>query len=461
MSTPTLPKLTLELATWIASARWEEFPEAAIATAKRGIVDCVGCTLAGSAQPIADILADFTGETGGAPKATVLGRGLRTSAPAAALMNAAMAHSLAYDDINSSIKGHPSVVLVPTALALAEEEELPGRDVVLAYMVGFEVACRIGAALSVAYADKLGWHPTAPIGAVAAAAASSRLLRLDAEQTAMALSLAASQACGLRQNFGTMTKSLHAGLACRSGVTSARLVKAGFTASTEGLEGRFGFLHAFSGGADYEPSKLTAGLGSRYYLVDEGLQIKKYPCCASTHLTLDVLFSLLEDERVETAQVDRVHVLVDFDPPRSLIYDIPTTGGEGKFSMPYVMAAALLDRRIHLSTFEDSQVLRPEAQELLRRVTMTRNPGHEGRPSWAERSTGVRLVLKDGRTLERGASRPPELVNGITPDELRTKFLDCAAFALPAEPARRLLGWVETLEVARSVREVVSLASGR
>lgn len=460
MSPPTPTKLTLELANWIASTRWEDFPEAAVATAKKGIVDCLGCTLAGSAQPIAGILADFTGETGGAPKATVLGRGIRASAPAAALMNASMAHSLAYDDINASIKGHPSVVLVPTALAVAEEEDLPGRDVVLAYMVGFEVACRLGAALSVAYADQLGWHPTAPIGAVAAAAAASRLLRLEAEQTAMALSLAASQACGLRQNFGTMTKSLHAGLACRSGVTSARLVKAGFTASTEGLEGRFGFLHAFSGGAGYEPTKVTEGLGSRYYLVDEGMQIKKYPCCGSTHLTLDVLFSLLQDERVETAQIDCVHVFVDFDPPRSLIYDRPSTGGEGKFSMPYVMAAALLDRRINLNTFDDSQVHRPEAQELLRRVTMTRNPGNEGRPSWAERHTAVRLTLKDGRTLERGARRPPELVNGITLDELRTKFLDCAAFALPAESARRLLSQLEALESARSVREVVSLAAG-
>ena len=156
-----------------------------------------------------------------------------------------------------------------------------------------------------AYADELGWHPTGPLGALGAAVAASRIVGLDQRQTAMAISLAASQASGLRQNFGTMTKPFHAGAACRTGVTAAKMVKAGFTASVDALEGRFGFIHAFSGGEGYDMDRMARSLGSTCYLVDSGVEVKKYPCCGSAHLALDAITDIMGQSRIDPTQVEQ------------------------------------------------------------------------------------------------------------------------------------------------------------
>ena len=344
-------EITKAVAEYVADASLEAFPPEAVYVAKAGITDALGCMLAGSREPLADIVSRFIVASGGEPRATVVGRGFKTSASEAALVNGSTAHALDYDDITWPMKGHPSAVLLPAVLALGEEEEATGRDVLLAHMVGFEVACNIGAAMSADYYDDLGWHPTGPLGALGAAAAAASLLKLDSEQTAMALSLAASLAGGLRQNFGTMTKPFHAGLASRNGVSAARLVQAGLTASAEGIEGRFGSLRAFSGGGGYDDAKALEKLGNNSYLVDDGLDVKKYPCCGSTHPALDALFMLLHMQNVDPAQVERVEVRVDFGPPRSLIHHRPKTTLEGKFSMEYCIAAALLDGKVGLGSF--------------------------------------------------------------------------------------------------------------
>ena len=440
-------EITKAVAEYVADASLEAFPPEAVYVAKAGITDALGCMLAGSREPLADIVSRFIVASGGEPRATVVGRGFKTSASEAALVNGSTAHALDYDDITWPMKGHPSAVLLPAVLALGEEEEATGRDVLLAYMVGFEVACNIGAAMSADYYDDLGWHPTGPLGALGAAAAAASLLKLDSEQTAMALSLAASLAGGLRQNFGTMTKPFHAGLASRNGVSAARLVQAGLTASAEGIEGRFGFLRAFSGGGGYDDAKALEKLGNNSYLVDDGLDVKKYPCCGSTHPALDALFMLLHRQNVDPAQVERVEVRVDFDPPRSLIHHRPKTTLEGKFSMEYCIAAALLDGKVGLGSFSDEQVTRPQARELIPRVHMVRNPGFEGKPSLTEGYTEVRICLKEGRFLDQGVHRETQgSLRGVTMDELRAKFRDCAAVVLAGSEVERVLTMLESID---------------
>ena len=192
--------VTKRIAEYVRTTSLEDFPQEAVEAAKGAIIDCLGCMLAGSVEPLADVLCAYIKATGGPPSASVVGRGFKTSAADAALVNGAMGHALDYDDINRAMKGHPSVVLLPAALALAEEESATGRDLLLAYMLGFEVACSVGESLSVAYHDDLGWHPTGPLGALGAAAAACSILQLNGEQTAMAISLAASQAAGLRHH---------------------------------------------------------------------------------------------------------------------------------------------------------------------------------------------------------------------------------------------------------------------
>jgi 2-methylcitrate dehydratase PrpD len=455
--------LTEQVAKFVATVRFEDFTPKAVFAARHGIIDCVACALAGSKEELTDILIGFAQENGSGNAASVIGRGMKTSAPMAALVNGAMGHALDYDDITRMLKGHPSVVCLPPALAVGEALGASGRDVMLAYMIAFEVGSAIGAGMGVDYADDLGWHPTAPLGTVAAAAAAARLLGLSPEQTAMALSLAASHAGGLRENFGTMTKPFHAGNASRGGLTSALLVKRGFTAATTGLEGRFGFMHAFSGGRGENPQAVLDQLGKRFFLEQPGVQIKKYPCCGSTHTPLDAFFELRKKQRIDPAQVEAVEVLVDFDPPRSLIHSDPHTALEGKFSLQYCLAAALVDDKVGLAQFEDDAlVMRPEIRTLVPKITMKRNPGQEGKPSWVEAYNEVHIKLKNGTVLKQRADRDlTGPVVGLTPEGMDMKFRDCAAIALSKARAEEALEILHNLEKQPRIDGLMTAVSGR
>ena len=454
-------EVTKRFAEYVTTAGLEGFPPEGIAAAKAAIIDCLGCALAGSKEPLADVLCDYVGGLGGTPTATVVGRGFKTSTAEAALINGAMSHALDYDDVTFITKTHPSAVLIPAALPLAEEVGATGGEMLLAYLVGFEVACAVGDAISPAYFDDLGWHPTGPLGTLGAAAAASRLLGLNVDQTAMAISLAASQAAGLRQNFGTMTKPYHAGAACRSGITAAKLVQAGFTASYDALEGRFGFMRAFSGGSGYDPERAAASLGERCFIVESGIEIKKYPCCGSAHLALDATAKLLARERLTADQVERIDVLVDFDPPRSLIHSRPTGGLEGKFSMQYCLSAEIIDGRIGLASFTDEQVMRPEAQALFPNIEMRRHPGYEGQLSWTEAYNQVNVHTKDARVLSERAERATTgALRGVSMDDVRAKFLDCASIAMNQSDAAKALGMLDGLEELGPVPPLAELLGG-
>ncbi len=451
-------RVTQGIAEYLAAASLEDFPPEAVQAAKGAIVDCLACTLAGSQEPLADVLCDYVRAEGGIPSASVIGRGFKTSTPYAALVNGAMGHALDYDDITEVTKTHPTVVLLPGSLALAEEGRASGRELLLAYLVGFEVACSVGAGLSPEYFDDLGWHPTGPLGAIGAGAAAARLLNLDREQTAMAISLAASQAAGLRQNFGTMTKPFHAGEAARSGVTAARLVRQGFTAGSDALEGRFGFMRAFSGGQGFHPEAVLDTLGSKCYLLDSGIEVKKYPCCGSAHLALDATLELLSGQVIDPDQVKEIDVQVDFDPPRSLIHARPTTGLEGKFSMQYCLAAALLDGQVGLQSFTEAQIRRPAAQSLIPKIEMRRIPGNEGQPSWMEGFHEVAVHLKDGEVLVQRASRSRTgALRGVTLPDILAKFADCASLVLKRETVQELAAQLSSLEDVPNVSQLAGL----
>ena len=454
-------EVTKKIAEYVVNTGLEDFPPEAIFAAKAAIIDCLGCALAGSKEPLADVLVNYLTDLRGKPASTVIGRGFKTSAPEAGLINGAMSHALDYDDITFITKTHPSAVLIPAALPVAEEAGASGRDMLLAYLLGFEVACAVGDAISPAYYDDLGWHPTGPLGALGAAAAVSRLLGLNEQQTAMAISLAASQSSGLRQNFGTMTKPFHAGHACKAGITAAKLVQLGFTSGTDALEGRFGFMRAFSGGNDFHPERAAASLGSRCFMIESGIEIKKYPCCGSAHLALDATTKLQQRETLDAANIERIEVRVDFDPPRSLIHSRPKEGLEGKFSMQYCLAAELLDGRVGMSTFTDEQVMRPEAQQLFPKIEMKRHAGYEGQTSWTEAYNEVGIHLKDGRVLTERADRATSgALRGATMDEVRVKFQDCAGIALTGENAASVLEMLDNLEDIGAVGPLAGLLGG-
>src|SRR5260370_224957 len=221
-------ELTRALAAQASAVTYDALPEPVRALARQCVLDYYGVALAGADDPLATILLDELSEAGGATQASVIGRKERLPALSAALVNGAPGHALDYDDVNLAMPGHPSVAILPGLLALAEQRQSSGREVVTAFVAGYETACRIGSALRPGHYDR-GFHATSTVGCLGAAAACARLLGLDAEVTARALGIAGTQAGGLKSQFGTMCKPFHAGKASHNGLLAARLAARGFS----------------------------------------------------------------------------------------------------------------------------------------------------------------------------------------------------------------------------------------
>lgn len=449
--------LTRKVAEFVIETGYSDLPGEAVATTKRAMLDCVGVTLAGSVQPLGKLLAEFVREMGCPEKAVVAGSGFRSTAENSALVNGAMAHALDYDDVSHSIRGHPTAALLPGLLALGEEVKASGMDIITGFILGLEVAGRLCDAMGPDYPDDLGWHPTGPLATVGSAVASAKIMKLNVEQMVTAIGLGASQAAGLRQNFGTMVKPFHVGNSQRAGILSAKLARAGFDAAPDALEGRYGFIHAFSGGRGYNVMKLAEGLGKPYKILEPGISLKRYPCCGSTHGALDAMFAMLQERELDAEKVAAVDVAVPFDPPRSLIHYNPKNALEGKFSMQYCLAAAIIDKKISIRTFTDEQVQRPQLQKMFSKIKMFREPGKEGQPSFANPEYIVTVKTSNGETFSQRADAPLTTeFDTMTHEQLVAKYRDCASLALPEKNVEKSLKLLENLEKVSDVTEIAN-----
>jgi 2-methylcitrate dehydratase PrpD len=430
---------------------FREAPEELFERAKRAVIDTVAVAIAGRQEPCFTILAQTLGQGTETGEATVLPTRARTSAAQAALLNGTAGHALDFDDVTDELKGHPSVVLVSALLALAEARGASGRQFLEAYIVGFETACAIARGLPVQPHYLQGWHATATVGVLAAAAAAARLLRLDEARTCHALGIAASMASGSRQNFGTMTKPLHAGLAARDAVIAAQLAANGFTADPEQLEGSLGFFKQY--GSNPDLAIVASSLARPDVLLTQGVSVKKYPCCYGTHRTADATLAV-HARGVRAADVRSVRVTVEPGGLQAIIHHTPTTGLQGKFSNEYVVAACLLDGGVKLSTFTDSAVGRAQAQELLRRVVIQEAETPPFGPSGFEHAYAtVEVTLFDGTEVRercdvpRGDGRSP-----LSSGEIEAKFRDCLDFAESEWAADALLERLQRLGSADAIR---------
>ncbi|MGE3538301.1 MAG: MmgE/PrpD family protein [Candidatus Tectimicrobiota bacterium] len=449
---------TQQLATFVQQTTYEALPVAAVARAKQAIIDTIGTTLAGATDPAGDILTRYVTSLGGAPQASILGKGVRTSAPQAALVNGTMAHAYDYDDVNWSMSGHPSVPLVPALLAVGEAQGVSGQALLTAYILGFEVEAKIGRGINPTH-YQLGWHATATLGVLGAAVAVAKLLRLSAAHTAVALGLAASMASGLRQNFGTMTKPLHPGQAAMHGVMAATLAQMGFTADPDILEAPFGFARLFTGGT-YALEPMTATLGQPYDVLEPGIVVKQYPCCAFTHRALDGMLALVEKHQLTADEVEAVECVVSQLASDVLIHPRPTTGLEGKFSLEYCLAAALLDRQAGLGQFTDAMVQRPQVQAFLPRISRHTHPlsAQQAGANGEELPVMVTVKLRDGRKYTQQVEVPkghPDLP--LSEAELHAKFRTCAGLVLPPAHVERALEMLVHLEQQDSIAPCMAL----
>ena len=450
---------TEAVARFLVRTSYDQLPPEAVEAARRAVLDTLGVALAGSGQEAGRLVEALAAEGGGAGQAAVWGRPLRLPAPEAALVNGVFAHALDFDDVNDSMRGHPSAPLLPAVLTLAEKLAASGHRAIEAFVLGLEVECKLGRALGRSHYSR-GWHATAVLGTLGAAAACSRLLRLDEISTRMALGLATSMASGGRANFGTMTKPFHAGQAARSGLLAALLTHRGYTAAVDILDADapLGFGALFAPEGDWSPDEAVASLGDPWDILSPGVSVKKYPCCFATHRALDAVLDLRARHGLRPEAVERVEVVMPRGAALPLIYSRPRTGPEGKFSLEYCLTAALLDGRVRLSTFDDGAVQRPEAQEMLPRVCLREGPG-EARAvvdGYAE----VALITRDGSRYEGRVDHPrgsPQVP--LSWEELVAKFRDCASLALPAEAAERVVALVGRLQELRDLRELAETLS--
>jgi 2-methylcitrate dehydratase PrpD len=423
------------------------------------LCDTVGVILAGAQEPAAHIIRSINGDEDRG-QSQVLGTAARLHAADAALANAVAAHALDYDDMCFVSMVHPSCAIVPAVLATGELSSASGKAILDAYVVGFELECRLGSVMNPRHYHERGWHCTSSIGTVGAAAAAARVLGLSSDQAGHALGIAASLACGLKENIGTMTKPLHAGAAARHGVMAAMLAQRGFTASEQAIGGPQGYLAAMdSQGSASDLVDRLADLGDRWEVLDTGITVKLYPSCAATHPPLDVLLALVRRHQIKSLEIDTIDCEVDTMTPRLLIHDRPETGLEAKFSMPFCAAAAVVFGHPTVDTFDKKHIHDSRVQELMPRISMRVNTAFDAAAPLSQARVSIRLL--DGRTVSERADGARGYPGRLSDDELTTKFIACAERSLSKANAEAALAATRSIADAQDLRALMRACSTR
>jgi 2-methylcitrate dehydratase PrpD len=450
-----LNTLATQIAERIHALGFEDITQAAHDWTSSAFADTVGCTLAGIQEEGPQILLRVPGIAAAAGPALIHGTDRRTSVLDAALVNGVASHALDYDDVVGSMGGHPSVMLVPALIPLAEMLGSSGRELVTAYVAGFETVCRIGRGVHHHHYEK-GWHPTATLGIFGTTAGAARLLHLSVDQTAIALGMAASFAAGLKANFGTMTKPLHVGHGIRDGVFAALMAREGFTASPGALEHKQGFLDVFNGPGTYDTGRILdnwyepmecGGAG------DPGL--KPYPCCGSTHPSVSRVIDLATRHDLKPEQIARITVMPHARRLPHTNNPDPRTPLAAKFSMQYCVARALVDRSVKLSDFEGDAPYDPTVRALMRRLDAHPHPNMTedwGTEVVVETTDGQRFASRLDDYPSRGPAGEP-----MTHAELWTKFSDCASRSLPRAGLSGLFDTLMSVASLPGVHELTAL----
>jgi len=381
-----------------------------------------------------------------ATAASLLGLKSEDSPAQTALRVGTASHALDYDDLAWAMDGHPSVALVPGLLAVADEVDASGRDLLTAYAAGYEVACAVAEPIGPEHYES-GWHATATFGTIGAAAAVVHLLDLDTGTTRQALNVAASMPAGLKRNFGSTTKPLHAGLCSRSGITAATVAEAGGTADPTAISGDRGFWDL------YGPAERGAfDIGDTWTIETEGINIKAYPCCYFTHAAIVAAESLAADG-LDPEDIQEVEVTASQGAADALQHEDPETGLEVKFSMEYTVASGLVRERTGLAAFEDDNVADPAVQRVRERVSFAVDDSlpydvHEGT---------VRVVTADGTTHECRREDPPGTHGDPLSDkEFQAKFFECAGRVLDQSRVESLYDTFASLEAVDDVTAAVA-----
>jgi len=423
---------TQKIARIITDFRYEDIPAKALEAVKMAITDYTASTLAGLNEPCAVKVRRMVETFGGNPQAAVWGAEMKTSVVQAAMANGTAAHALDLDDTSAVMMAHPSIQLLPALFALGEYHRSSGREIMLAYLVGFEVGGILGRAMNPELVGQ-GWFPVGVFGVVMQAAACAKLLQLAPEQVEHALGIAANMASGLRCNNGTMAKPFAPGHAAADAIMAATLAKAGMTANTRALESQFGLIENFSRNKPERLEAVAATLGNRLEILESGLNFKLYPCCAGTHAAVDCALEIVQNNELKPEEIEEIAVHINPDVHFLLIHPRPKTGMEAKFSLEYCVARAILDRDIAPKQFTAAKVSDPLLTALIEKVS----------PCWEKmRKIGVKIEIKlrSGQAFTAEAPQARGTAgNPLSWSDLEAKFRKYTAAFLSDDAARKTL----------------------
>ena len=457
----------------LAYGRWlaetpDEWPQAALESAHRQFIDVVAVIVPGAADEVTRRVFE-TVEAWGSGPSTAIGFGAKLAPPWAALINGTAAHALDFDDNFDPAKAHATAVLAPAILALAEQEGSSGRDCLDAYIAGLQILGRVGQGLNPPHRNR-GWHATATVGAIGAAAACARLLRLDAEKAAYAVSIATSMAAGFMSQFGTMVKPIHAGLAAKAGVMAASLARAGVDAGLHTLDGKTG-MNRLMVGPDYEQLRdslthvehgqtlrfETESVGEPLLILSSGFRVKRFPNCGSAHRAQDGLLELRQRQGFAAADVEAIHIRAPISHLNNLMYTAPTDGLQARFSLEYGLALCLVTGDCRLDDFTDEAVAREEIRALYARIHRHPVDKAEG-----EFPTEVEVKLRDGRTFETSVAMPMGSLAAPFPiEQYWLKYEGCVGGLLAPEAAAALRAVLEDLPGLPSLEPLMAPLGGR
>jgi len=382
--------VTSELAKRASAIRYEDLPDDIRTLTRQCLLDWLAVTLAGSREELSRILAEQAIEDCGKPAASLIGRSEKVSAQQAALVNGAASHALDYDDVNMAMNGHPTVPIVAALLALAEDSDRSGADFIAAFVAGYETECRIGALVLPDHYGR-GFHATGTIGSFGAATACAHLLGLDAEKTATALGIAATQAAGLKSMFGTMCKPLHAGKAAQNGLLAALLAARGFTSRTDALECAQGFAATQS--SDFRPERALAEPHGGYHLRNN--LFKYHAACYLTHAPIECARKLRREHAIDPAAVRETSLKVDAGASKVCNILAPKNGLEAKFSLRLTTAMALAGvDTARLDGYSETTAQDRALATLRDKINVDFEPGR------AHTQARLEVTLNDGRTFE-------------------------------------------------------------
>jgi 2-methylcitrate dehydratase PrpD len=421
--------VTRTLSRYLVAARFEDLPEPIREEAARSLLNWIGVAVGGSRHEAVEIALAAVSPFAGPPQATILGRKERLDMMNVVLLNGISSHVFDFDDTDLTTAVHPSAPVIPVLLALAESRKVSGPDFINAMVLGIEAECRVARAVTPTMQD-VGWHATGSVGAFGAAVAAGKLLNLDETRMSHAIGLAATQPVGLREMFGSMTKSFHPGRAAQNGLLAALLAEKGYTSSLQGIEAKRGWANVLTTTRDY--AAITDGLGTHWEISRNSY--KPFACGPVVHPVIDGCIRLRDENKLTAAAIDRIDlgihpIVLELTSNRT-----PRTGLEGKFSVYYAAAIGIVAGRAGEAQFTDALVRDPTVIALRDRVETTVDP------ALTQDQARVKITLKDGRVSDRFIAHAVGSVeNPMTDGQLEAKFADLAAGILPDDRARRLM----------------------